>query len=391
MPEVTDIERNRLEFDYLIRKAELEEKREARLSEAAFKERELALEHGRGLKFSTAQATVAAAVLALLSGVIGGLIQSWATRDVEANKSAALIQIERVKADANIALEKQRQDAAERLDREKFETTLILKATEAVSRDDQIRNLKFFLNAGFIRDPDGKIAAMDTQSYPSTPSIEGPHFGTALRAVAELSPSSSVQRYAASVGALQLGGQSNIQAMCTGWLIDDSHIVTASFCIGEAKAEDLTFRMDSAKQKNSYPISRIVQKDDGLKYAVLELSKPVTQGHGSLQGLTRTPVVGEKVIIIEYDSGSIKRVSDDDCVVIKTPGTVNPMTPKDTELAYSCDNAQGSSGAPVIAAKDGAVVGIHLGGTATSSFGVLLASIAKKDPTIAAAFHVNEK
>jgi S1-C subfamily serine protease len=80
-----------------------------------------------------------------------------------------MLAIEDLKAKANIALEKQKQDAAERLDREKFETTLILKATEAASRQDQIRNLKFFLNAGFITDAEGKIAKMDEGAYPSLP------------------------------------------------------------------------------------------------------------------------------------------------------------------------------------------------------------------------------
>jgi hypothetical protein len=101
--------------------------------------------------------------------VVGGIIQGSVTRDVESGKNQALLSVEKLKAEANIALEKQRQDAAERLDRAKFETTLILKATEATKREDQIRNLKFFLNAGFIHDEDGKIARMDEAAYPSTP------------------------------------------------------------------------------------------------------------------------------------------------------------------------------------------------------------------------------
>lgn len=160
-----DLERRRLELDDAFRREELEEKRATRLSDEArhsadnaLKQKELEFAQGRGLRFSTTQATVAAAALALISGIIGGLIQASATKDVEAGKSAALIQIERVKADASIALERQ-----------KFETTLILKATESPERDDQIRNLQFFLNAGFIRDPDEKIAKMSVQDYPSAP------------------------------------------------------------------------------------------------------------------------------------------------------------------------------------------------------------------------------
>lgn len=154
-------------FDRRYRVLELKERR----ADRRLKSLELNISQGRGIRFTSAQAAVAGAVLALLSAVIGGLIQGWVTRDVEAGKSQALISVEDLKARANIELERQKQEAAERLDRAKFETTLILKATEAAKREDQVRNLKFFLNAGFIRDPDGKIAKMDDGAYPSSPPV----------------------------------------------------------------------------------------------------------------------------------------------------------------------------------------------------------------------------
>ena len=103
------------------------------------------------------------------SAIVGGLIQSSSTRGVEASRSEAQIAIERLRAEATIALETQKQLAAERLERGEFETTLILKAIEAPAREDQIKNLKFFLNAGFISDTDGKIAAIEENDFPSLP------------------------------------------------------------------------------------------------------------------------------------------------------------------------------------------------------------------------------
>jgi hypothetical protein len=93
----------------------------------------------RGLTLSSSQpartcerhASVAAAVLALISGTAGAVIQASMTRDVEASKSSALVAIEEIKAKANIDLERQKQEAAEHLDRLKFETSLIAKATES--------------------------------------------------------------------------------------------------------------------------------------------------------------------------------------------------------------------------------------------------------------------
>jgi hypothetical protein len=184
-----DLEARRIEADLQIRRGELEEKRAQRESDqrryerdAELKRFELTIAAGRGIKFTTPQATVAAAALALVSAGIGATIQAWSARDVEASKSLALIEIERVKADANIALENQKQIAAERLDRAKFETTLILKATESPKREDQIRNLKFFLKAGFINDPGDKIAQMEESELPSSPSpsVNGSNFSTPL-------------------------------------------------------------------------------------------------------------------------------------------------------------------------------------------------------------------
>jgi hypothetical protein len=158
------LERRRLEADIEIRQAELDEKRAQRqleekrqATDAELKRLELSQAAGKGFKFSTPQATVAVSIIALTSGAIGGVFQAWTTKDVEATKSAALIQIEQLKAKANIALERQ-----------KFEATLIAKATEAPTREEQIRNLKFYVEAGFLEDSGQRIFNMKETNYPGT-------------------------------------------------------------------------------------------------------------------------------------------------------------------------------------------------------------------------------
>ena len=128
-------------FERRLKLVELKERRKDR------ELKRLEIEHlaGKGIRFTSAQATVAAAALAVLSAVVGGLIQSSSTRDVEANRSDAQFEIEKLRANATIQLEEQKQEAAERLERAEFETTLILKAIEAPAREDQIKNLKFCL------------------------------------------------------------------------------------------------------------------------------------------------------------------------------------------------------------------------------------------------------
>ncbi|OPY93845.1 hypothetical protein A5906_16110 [Bradyrhizobium sacchari] len=121
----------------------------------------------RGLAITTAQATVAAAALAVVSAIGGAFIQSMTTRDVEAGKSSTALSIEKTKVDGSLEIERQKQAAATELARREFETKLILKAIETPDRDEAVRNLKFFLNAGFIQDPDQKIVNLSASQYPS--------------------------------------------------------------------------------------------------------------------------------------------------------------------------------------------------------------------------------
>ncbi|MCK1386844.1 hypothetical protein [Bradyrhizobium sp. 21] len=121
----------------------------------------------RGPAFTAAQATVAAAVLAVVSAIGGAFIQSMTTRDVEAGKSSTALSIEKTKVDGDLEIERQKQTATAELARQEFETKLILRAIETPDRDEAVRNLQFFLDAGFIQDKGGKIAKLNASQYPS--------------------------------------------------------------------------------------------------------------------------------------------------------------------------------------------------------------------------------
>jgi hypothetical protein len=132
-------------------KAELEDRQKQRDferykfdKEQDQKAQELKLTSVQGLRLSTAQATVWAAILTLLGGVAGGIIQWKSAGDAEARKAAGELEIEKEKSRTSIEL-----------DRHKFETTLILKAVESPDENERTRNLKFYLKAGFISDPEG--------------------------------------------------------------------------------------------------------------------------------------------------------------------------------------------------------------------------------------------
>ena len=58
-------------------------------------------------------------------------------------------------------LEQQRFEASLKLEREKFESSIILEAIKTGGDSERAaRNLRFFVDMGFIRDPDSRISKM---------------------------------------------------------------------------------------------------------------------------------------------------------------------------------------------------------------------------------------
>jgi uncharacterized protein YecT (DUF1311 family) len=67
----------------------------------------------------------------------------------------------------NLRLEEAKHKAAAALAQHEFETKLIFRAIEQSDASERIRNLKFFLEAGFLTDPEGKIKELKPDQYPS--------------------------------------------------------------------------------------------------------------------------------------------------------------------------------------------------------------------------------
>ncbi len=171
-----DLEEKKHDEDARFRQSQLEEQRLSRESEQkiksdeiAFRREELKISQGQGLKFSQTQAIVLCSVVSVLGGVFGGLMQGGATVYVESKKADATRAIEELKVRSIIDVEQQKSLAQQILEREKFEATLVLKATESQSKEERIRNLKFFVNAGYIKDSGGLIAKMADNDYPYLP------------------------------------------------------------------------------------------------------------------------------------------------------------------------------------------------------------------------------
>jgi S1-C subfamily serine protease len=272
------LEEHRFEADKDLRIAEQTSKMEeekAKNRQATFDRRYRLLElkerradRGGGIKFTPGQATVAAATLAVVSAIIGALIQGLVTRDVAADNNKALINVEQLKAEGNIALEKQKQDSAERLDRAKFETTLILKAVEAPKREDQIKNLKFFLNAGFIKDPDGKIANIDEGAYPSLPP-----------AVSASSPADVYRELKGATGLLKVTWQredgATVQDQGTCFVISkNGYALTAAHLISE-RGSSMSMSVSLGSSFAQAQPATLIKLDKELDLALIKLNANV--------------------------------------------------------------------------------------------------------------------
>ncbi|MGX5828698.1 S1 family peptidase [Mesorhizobium sp. 43Arga] len=317
-------------FDRRYRLLELKERR----ADRKLKREEISGALGRGFAFTPAQASVAAAIIALASGVVGGLIQGATSRDVEGEKSKGSLAIEKLKAEANIELEKQ-----------KFETTLILKATEAPRREDQIRNLKFFLNAGFISDPDGKIAKMDEASFPSLP----PPTTTAP------TPGDIFKHTRPSVGYLTFtyvdnaGAQAKRTSTCfivskDGFALTAAHAVSAPDD-GNAGRAQLSVSLGDGQSRPA----TIVKVDANIDIALLKLPGEVEYNPLNLSKGERSP--GDVVNLIGFGFQGILSMST---------GNVASVDAGSGLIAIDTPMAPGQSGAPVLNAA-GDVIGVVRG------------------------------
>lgn len=131
-----DLEKARAELELTLKRVELELKRVEPEQQR----------HGSWKSLATSPLTVAiaAGVVGLLGAVASNFLQARSTLSLE---------------------------------REKFESSLILKAIETGDPEDATRNLLFLKNVGLIRDPSGKIAALE-KAPASAPVLPSPTSGS---------------------------------------------------------------------------------------------------------------------------------------------------------------------------------------------------------------------
>jgi uncharacterized protein YecT (DUF1311 family) len=119
-------------------------------------EKQVVAARGAGFAFTATHATI---IVALLGTIGTGAGAIFAAREN--------LRVEEAKHKAASALELARHHAAADLARQEFEIKLIFRAIEGSDSAERIRNLQFFLDAGFLRDPEGRIRTLKPYQFPS--------------------------------------------------------------------------------------------------------------------------------------------------------------------------------------------------------------------------------
>lgn len=145
-------------------------------------------------RFSLAQATIGGAILTLLGGIGGAGLDGYYSA-------------EKARTDAALAVE---------LETRRFEAELILRAVDVEDREAAIRNLRFFVAAGFISDDEGRIGHLDDNALPSANSAFSISAQALMNATYNLESAGSV---------------------CTAIAISSSSAVVPSYCVNHTIAD----------------------------------------------------------------------------------------------------------------------------------------------------------
>ncbi|RLN80585.1 hypothetical protein BBJ28_00000185 [Nothophytophthora sp. Chile5] len=162
---------------------------------------------------------------------------------------------------------------------------------------------------------------------------------------------------------------------CTGWLVgNEGHLITNNHCIStQAHAGNTEFEFNAQGATCSTNCERglgcggkvrarsatLVHADSALDYALVKLPINLSGDYGFLQLRDGGAKLSERIYIPQHPAGWGKRIA------MKTDsgwGTVTSLTTSGCapqQVAYMLDTQGGSSGSPVIAWSDNAVVALH--------------------------------
>lgn len=172
----------------------------------------------------------------------------------------------------------------------------------------------------------------------------------------------------------------NGSSACTGWLVgSEGHLMTNNHCIAnasEASNTDYEFMAEGSCNQNCESWfacpgtveasgGAFVQTDSALDYTLVKLPNNVSGTYGYLQMRTTGAVLDERIYIPQHAAAWGKRIavestaSGDGGFCRANSLNQTPCSGGPGDTGYMCDTRGGSSGSPVIAFNDNAVVSLH--------------------------------
>ncbi len=268
---------------------------------------------------------------------------------------------------SSLQLENAKHEASRLLETDKARSSLILEAIKTGDPEKAAQNIEFFLAAGLIEDQSGKIGRYiaDRRNVPVLPSASGI---TAGEPVDRLPLSDAARNIASAVGLLAMDQNGGI---CTAWIVSKEYVITADYCVTESGAppKRFTLRMGFLSDKGpptEYPVEpNPIEIDEKLGYAILKVNGNPAERFGTIRLTTREPVIGEALFILHHSAAKPLALSRGvDCRVTAAQSDI------DTSFGHTCDTLGGSGGAPVIAASDQLLLGLHHSGAADGKWNV---------------------
>ncbi len=296
---------------------------------------------------TTAIATVIAAGCGLLGAVAGASIKGYYDQI------------------SQVTVEKTRVGGALELERLKFQADLILKAIDTEDQQTAIKTLKFFANAGLIPAYETKVLALTTKDEGSAVPTLRPS-PSPYRPVAELAANSETLRLARAVGLFTYDGK----GVCTAFLVEGRRAIVPEFCVDENRdVTHMSLRLGYDSEDRSFQdfsIDQIEETAAGL--VLLRLAGDSDSELPALALRVRSPLPGEAVYMIHHPGAGPKQVSSGCYLHPERPIVVSSMfaghgDQGDTGLSFTCRSEGGSAGAPVFAASDNALLGVHVAGS----------------------------
>ncbi|RHY13070.1 hypothetical protein DYB25_009778 [Aphanomyces astaci] len=178
---------------------------------------------------------------------------------------------------------------------------------------------------------------------------------------------------AQAVARLRINGRS----LCTGWLFgSEGHLITNNHCIRNANDASNTQYEFGAECTTCETVpggtctgvtvatsSELLYTNPANDFTLVKLklaNGASLASYGYLQARASGPVLGEPIYIAQHPGGKPKRIATIvDSGAVGTIESISIPSCVADEVGYTLDTEGGSSGSPVLSAKDNAVVALH--------------------------------